>query len=69
VFLGTAIVNSIYTYMTFWFTTVVRGTLVSMIYAKTLSLSIISLDKSAAVTLRSNDTGEPFFYWLGLWTI
>ena len=46
--------------MTFRFTTVVRGTLVSMICAKTLDLSITSLDESAAMTLMSNDTGELF---------
>ncbi|KAJ5182197.1 hypothetical protein N7449_012344 [Penicillium cf. viridicatum] len=56
VFLGTAIANGVYTHMTFRFTTVVRGTLVSMICAKTLDRSITSLDESAAVTLMSNDT-------------
>lgn len=60
VFLGTAITNGVYTHMTFRFTTVVRGTLVSMICAKTLDLSITSLDESAAMTLMSNDTGELF---------
>lgn len=60
VFLGTAIANGVYTHMTFRFATVVRGTLVSMICAKTLDLSITSLDESAAVTLMSNDTGELF---------
>ncbi|KAJ5165605.1 uncharacterized protein N7500_007435 [Penicillium coprophilum] len=56
VFIGTAIANGVYTHMTFRFTTVVRGTLVSMICAKTLDISIVSLGDSAALTLMSNDT-------------
>lgn len=62
VFLGTAIINGVYTHMTFRFTTVVRGTLVNMICAKTLDISITSLDDSAALTLMSNDTGELSFF-------
>ena len=58
VFLGTAVVNGLYTHMTFRFTTVVRGTLVSMVCAKTLDLSITSINESAAVTLMSSDTGK-----------
>lgn len=66
VFLGTAIANGLYTHMTFRFTTVVRGTLVSMICAKTVELSITSLDESAAITLMANDTGE-FSSFLLFW--
>jgi hypothetical protein len=44
--------------MAFRSATAVRATLVSMIYAKTVDLSITSLDESAAVTLMSNDTGK-----------
>jgi ATP-binding cassette subfamily C (CFTR/MRP) protein 1 len=43
--------------MTYRFVTSVRGTLVSMIYAKTIDLSITALDESAAVTLMASDTG------------
>lgn len=57
VFLGSAIANVLYSHMTFRFTTAVRGTLVSMIYEKTVDLSITALDESAAITLMSNDTG------------
>lgn len=71
VFLGTAITNGVYTHMTFRFTTVVRGTLVSMICVKTLDLSITSLDESAAVTLMSNDTGELSIFQIlwGVWNV
>lgn len=68
VFLGTAIANGVYTHMTFRFTTVVRGTLVSMICAKTLDISIASLGDSAALTLMSNDTGELSLFRI-LWRI
>jgi ATP-binding cassette, subfamily C (CFTR/MRP), member 1 len=57
VFLGTAIANVLYFHMTFRFITAVRGTLVSMIYDKTIDLNITSLDESAAITLMSSDTG------------
>lgn len=57
VFLGAAVANVLYSHMTFRFTTAVRGTLVSMIYEKTVDLSITALDESAAITLMSNDTG------------
>ncbi|KAN0096080.1 putative ATP-binding cassette transporter [Hyaloscypha variabilis] len=56
VFLGTAVVNVLYSHMTFRFSTAIRGTLVSMIYEKTVDLSITALDESAAITLMSNDT-------------
>ncbi|KAL3417106.1 multidrug resistance-associated protein 1 [Phlyctema vagabunda] len=48
--------SGFYFHMTFRFVTAVRGTLVSMIYGKTVNLSIVSVDESAAVTLMSNDT-------------
>jgi len=57
-FLGLGISNALYSHMAFRSATAVRGTLVSMIYAKTVDLSITSLDESAAVTLMSNDTGK-----------
>ena len=57
VFLGTAVANVLYSHMTFRFSTAIRGTLVSMIYEKTVDLSITALDESAAITLMSNDTG------------
>jgi hypothetical protein len=44
-------------HMAYRFITSVRGTLISMIYAKTIDLSITALDESAAVTLMASDTG------------
>jgi ATP-binding cassette subfamily C (CFTR/MRP) protein 1 len=58
VFLGLGISKALYSHMAFRSATAVRGTLVSMIYAKTVDLSITALDESAAVTLMSNDTGK-----------
>ena len=60
VFAGMAVSNGSYYHMTFRFITSVRGSLVGMIYAKTVDLSIISLDESAAITLMSNDVDELF---------
>ncbi|RDW71574.1 cyclic peptide transporter [Coleophoma cylindrospora] len=56
VFLGMAIASAIYSHTCYRFVTAVRGTLISMIYAKTVDLSITALNESAAVTLMSNDT-------------
>lgn len=63
-FLGLAVANGSYEHMTFRFITTVRGTLVSMIYTKTVDLSITALNESAAVTLMASDTGLclPFFH-------
>jgi hypothetical protein len=58
VFVGLAVSKALYSHMAFRSATAVRGTLVSMIYAKTVDLSVTSLDESAAVTLMSNDTGK-----------
>lgn len=58
VFLGLAVANGSYEHMTYRFVTMVRGMLVSMIYAKTVDLSITALDESAAVTLMASDTGQ-----------
>jgi ATP-binding cassette subfamily C (CFTR/MRP) protein 1 len=58
VFLGRAITKAIYSHMCYRFITAVRGTLISLIYAKTVHLSITALDESAAITLMSNDTGK-----------
>jgi ATP-binding cassette, subfamily C (CFTR/MRP), member 1 len=44
--------------MSYRFITSIRGTLVGMIYAKTMDLSITALDESVAVTLMASDTGE-----------
>jgi ATP-binding cassette subfamily C (CFTR/MRP) protein 1 len=57
VFLGLAVANGSYEHMTYRFVTKVRGTLISMIYAKTVDLSITALDESAAVTLMASDSG------------
>lgn len=57
VFVGLAVANGSYEHMTYRFVTMVRGTLVSMIYAKTVDLSITALDESAAVTLMASDSG------------
>lgn len=58
VFLGTAVVGAFYSHMSYRFITSLRGTLITMIYAKTVDLSITALDESAAMTLMSNDTGR-----------
>ena len=57
VFLGLAVANGSYYHMTYRFVTSVRAILVSMIYTKTVDLSITALDESAAVTLMASDTG------------
>jgi ATP-binding cassette subfamily C (CFTR/MRP) protein 1 len=51
VFLGLAIATGSYYHMTYRYVTTVRGTLVGMIYSKTMDLSITALDESVAVTL------------------
>jgi ATP-binding cassette subfamily C (CFTR/MRP) protein 1 len=61
VFLGKAIASGSYYHMTFRFITALRGSLVSIIFSKTVDLSVISLHESAAITLMSNDTGQ-FIY-------
>jgi ABC-type multidrug transport system fused ATPase/permease subunit len=55
VLLGVAISNGIFYHMTFRFVTSARGSLVSLIYSKTVDLSITALDESVAVTLMSSD--------------
>jgi ATP-binding cassette subfamily C (CFTR/MRP) protein 1 len=61
VFVGMAVSNGSYEHMTYRFVTMVRGTLVSMIYAKAVDLSITALDESAAVTLMASDSGMLLF--------
>jgi ATP-binding cassette subfamily C (CFTR/MRP) protein 1 len=56
VFLGLAVSNGFYYHMCYRFVASVRGALVSIIYTKTVDLSITALDESAAVTLMSSDT-------------
>lgn len=56
VFLGLALSNSFYYYLTSRFITSLRGTLVTMVYAKTVDLSITALDESVALTLMATDT-------------
>ncbi|KAJ5701344.1 hypothetical protein N7488_008892 [Penicillium malachiteum] len=56
--LGVGISNGIYYHMSYRLVTSVRGNLVSIIYAKTLDLSITALDESVAVTLMSTDVQE-----------
>ncbi|RFU28601.1 hypothetical protein B7463_g7731, partial [Scytalidium lignicola] len=56
VFLGSAVSNGLYEHMNYRFVTSVRGTLISMIYAKTVDLSITALNESAAVTLMASDS-------------
>jgi ATP-binding cassette subfamily C (CFTR/MRP) protein 1 len=58
VFLGMAVTSAVYYHTCYRFVTTVRGTLISMIYTKTVNLSITALDESAAITLMSSDTGE-----------
>ncbi len=64
VFLGLAIANGSYSHMKYRFVTSVRGSLITLIYAKTMDLSITALDESVAVTLMANDTGRyVYIYW------
>lgn len=56
VFMGMAVSNGAYYHMTYRFVTSLRGSLVTLIYAKTVDLSITALDGSAALTLMSTDT-------------
>lgn len=58
VFLGMAVANGAYYHMCYRFVVASRGSLVTLIFAKTMNLSITALDESKAVTLMSNDTGE-----------
>ena len=58
VFVGMAVGNGFYEHMTYRFIVSVRGTLVSMIYTKTVDLSVTALNESAAVTLMASDTGS-----------
>lgn len=57
VFLGLAVSNGMYEHMSYRLVTSVRGTLIGMIYAKTLDLSITAINESAAVTLMASDSG------------
>ncbi|KAG5781567.1 hypothetical protein H9Q73_004760 [Fusarium xylarioides] len=50
------IANAFYWHMTYQFVTAVRGSLISLVYDKTLDLSITAFDESIAVTLMSADT-------------
>lgn len=58
VFLGMAVASAAYYHMCFRAVTGLRGGLVGLVYVKTVDLSVTALDRSAAVTLMSNDTGE-----------
>ncbi|KAM0132971.1 hypothetical protein ACHAP3_006261 [Botrytis cinerea] len=72
VFLGLAVFNGAYYHMAYRFNTAVRGSLVSLIYAKTVDLSITALDESVAVTLMANDTSticEGFTNIHELWAV
>ncbi|KAJ5280064.1 hypothetical protein N7478_005436 [Penicillium angulare] len=53
--LGVAISNGMYYHMAYRLVTSARGCLVSIIFAKTLDLSVTALDESVAVTLMSTD--------------
>lgn len=57
-FLGLAVLNGAYYHAAYRFNTAVRGSLVSLIYAKTVELSVTALDESVAVTLMANDTSK-----------
>lgn len=54
---GKSVATGSYYHMTYRFITSIRGSLVGIIYTKTVNLSVIALDESAAVTLMSNDAG------------
>lgn len=55
VLLGLAVSNGWYYHMTYRFVTSTRGSLISVIYMKTVNLSITAIDESVAVTLMSSD--------------
>ncbi|QKX61400.1 uncharacterized protein TRUGW13939_08548 [Talaromyces rugulosus] len=55
VLLGVAVSNGIFYHMTFRFVTSIRGSLIGLIYSKTVNLSVTALDESVAVTLMSSD--------------
>jgi len=58
VFLGLAIANGAYYHMVYRFMTGVRGIIITLVYSKTIDLSITALDESVAVTLMANDSGK-----------
>lgn len=55
VYIGLAVMDGAYQHKANRMTTMVRGSLVNVIYSQTLDLSITTLDESAAVTLMSSD--------------
>ena len=55
VLLGIAVSNGVSYHMAFRFVTSTRGNLVSLIYSKTVDLSVTELNESVAVTLMSSD--------------
>jgi ATP-binding cassette, subfamily C (CFTR/MRP), member 1 len=55
VYAGMGLSQAIYYHQTYRMITMVRGALVTTIYAKTIELSTTALDESAAVTLMSSD--------------
>lgn len=67
VFTGLAIATGSYYHMVYRFVTSIRGILVSMIYTKTVDLSITALNESAAVTLMASDTGQYSFCFSRCW--
>ncbi|PLB43601.1 P-loop containing nucleoside triphosphate hydrolase protein [Aspergillus steynii IBT 23096] len=56
VFVGLAISTGAFYHATYRLVTSVRGSLVSLVYSKTLDLSVTALDESVAVTLMSTDS-------------
>ena len=72
VFIGLALSNGSYYHMVYRFVVALRGTLVSMIYSKTVDLSITALDESVAVTLMSSDVetiARGFIYLHEFWAV
>ncbi len=57
-FLGLGIANGAYYHMVYRFITTVRGVLITLVYSKTMNLSITAMDESAAITLMANDSGK-----------
>lgn len=55
VLLGIAVFNGLSYHMTYRFVTSARGNLISIIYSKTVDLSVTALNESVAVTLMSSD--------------
>ena len=63
VYLGIALSSSFYRHQSYRTVTMLRGILVSAVFARSTGLSTADVDNSAAVTLMSTDVRHPNRYW------